>query len=350
MIKLYGFTFLRNGVSHDYSFRESLISLNKLCRKIYIALGKNDDGTSDALNDLDFLEIIPTVWDMSRLGDGGLIFSEQTNIALNTLRRDHCHENGAWGIYLQCDEVIHEDDIEMIVRDLEYADKNGYDAVRFRYLHFWQDHQHIAINKIWYPQEIRALKLDSGVRSYGDAQSFENAQKIFESDARIHHYGHVRDSEKYTIKKDSIIRFIRPKSKLGKYIKREKSSHDKTESLAYLGDHPKVMKDRIIRLKDTWEKEEKSIIWIVGNKNDYSKKIIKKINAKTVNWVQNLNEVPSNEKMNSVIMNPSLVQKILNPSNVPVKMRSKLALLWPSDFFLVLKLSEKGISLKNCND
>ena len=136
MSKIYGFTFLRDGVRHDYTFRESLVSLSKLCTKIFVALGKNDDGTADALKEYPFLEIIPTVWNMDMIGDGGLIFSEQTNIALNALRQKHGDEEGAWGVYLQCDEVIHEDDLDLIRRDILHAEKTGYDAMTFRYLHF----------------------------------------------------------------------------------------------------------------------------------------------------------------------------------------------------------------------
>ena len=119
--------------------------------------------------------------------------------ALEALRADKKSDPEAWGFYLQCDEILHEDDFELIKEDFEKAQASGCDAISFRYFHFWMDHHHVAINKKWYPQEIRAVKVDSECESWGDAQSFRKVKKVYESDARIYHYGHVREQESYQI-------------------------------------------------------------------------------------------------------------------------------------------------------
>src|SRR3990167_5875781 len=157
MNAIYGFAILRNGVKYDYPFQESLRSLCALCHTVYLALGRSEDGTDAALGELNNLVILPTVWDES-LRTSGLILSQQTNIALSALRERHPI---GWGIYLQADEVLDERDFPKFRAVLQTAERNGCDAVSFRYLHFWQSYDRLAVSPRWYPQEIRAVRLES---------------------------------------------------------------------------------------------------------------------------------------------------------------------------------------------
>ncbi len=344
MVRLFGFTLLRNGIKYDYSFRESLLSLAGVCEKIFLALGASEDGTEKAVSDFKNMEIIPTVWD-EKSRQGGIILSEQTNIALKLLRTAHQKTPAAWGFYLQADEVLHEDDFELIRSDLEKAQAEGADAVAFRYLHFWQGHRRLAINKKWYPQEIRAIKLDSSLESWGDAQSFRPAKKIFYSDARIFHYGHVRETESYKIKKQDILRLYHGDNKLPKYQRRERRFDAMTETLAYLGTHPKFMKERILRLENFWVPEKRAEVFIVGKPEIYSSNLIAQIGVEKIEWISTPWKVPPKHWKNLIIPGAGLVPKLFFGSRIPNKMRSKLALPWPADFLLTLMLSEKGIGL-----
>ena len=58
MTEIYGFTLLRNGIKYDYSYHEALLSLAEVTQKIYLALGKSDDGTEESLKNYDFLKFI----------------------------------------------------------------------------------------------------------------------------------------------------------------------------------------------------------------------------------------------------------------------------------------------------
>ena len=177
---LHGFSLLRNGLKYDYPFRESLGGLRSLCESVVLALGKSEDETETAVRDLD-LEIVPTVWDEQKRA-GGVILSEQTNLALSALRTRIGEQ--AWGFYLQADEAISERDFELIRSDLQRAEAEGYDCISFRYLHFWHSYERIAVGRRWYPQEIRCVRLGSGIESYGDAQSFRGWKKRYESTSR----------------------------------------------------------------------------------------------------------------------------------------------------------------------
>lgn len=342
-VNIYGFTLLRNGVKYDYSFRECLKSLAPICESVYLALGESEDGTEDAVKDLDFLRITQTVWDDS-LREGGLILSQQTNVALDALRSDKKDEYGAWGFYLQCDEVIHEEDYDLIREDFRKAEEEGCDAISFRYFHFWMTHDQVAINKKWYPQEIRAVKVDSEARSWGDAQSFENVKNVYQSEARIFHYGHVREEDKYKSKKEDILKLYHSPAKMAKYKRREKRFDRMTETLFYVAKHPELMKERIIRLGGEWLPEKAKKIFILGEKVFFPDDVDSKIYADEVVWVDSLYEIPIAQRKNTIILRPNLWQKIAYPSKVPTQMRSKLALAWSNEMYLTFKLSEKGFA------
>lgn len=346
MANIYGFSFLKDGLRFDYPFQEAFESLSGVTKKIYIALGQNDDGTKAVLEKIPYIHITDTVWDMSRMGKGGVIFSEQTNIALEKLREEHGNEEGAWGIYLQSDEVLHEDSLEQLKKDIEEAEKTGCDAVRFRYFHFWKSHYEIATNKRWYPVEIRAVKLNSKVVNHGDAQGFSGFTKVYDSDVYIHHYGHVRDEEKRQEKQKFLIQSIRASEKFQKYFKREQKAFAGTKTLPLLINHPKVMKERIEKMGESFKQGAKELVYIVGDENSFSDGTKKKINAAEVRWVNSLSDVPASYKKDAVILNPGFWDKILRPTKVTPSMESPLARQWDRDTFLCLKLSEKGVSFK----
>ena len=344
-MRLFGFTMIRNGVSFDYPFRESFTSLSKIAEKVYVALGDGEQETQDIVRAMDFVHVIPTKWD-DELRKGGLIFSQQTNVALEALRKDHRKEPGTWGFYIQGDEVLHEEDYATILRDIARAEETGCDAVTFRYLHFWQDHHSVAINKKWYPHEIRAVKLDAEIWSWGDAQSFTGQKKVYSSDATIYHYGHVRDQSAYLSKKADNLRRYHDDKKLSKYQRKERRFDRQTEILPFWGKHPLVMKERMERLGGIWELPPANEVTIVGDRSKISDQIAENINAHKVYFVSSTKEIPKSSRENVVIMRPAFWQKILYWTWVPLKMRSKLAREWTDDFKLVLKLSERGIGIR----
>jgi hypothetical protein len=346
MTKIYGFSFLKDGVRYDYPFKEAFKSLSSIASKTYVALGQNDDGTKEELEKLPEIEIIPTIWDMSLLGKGGVIFSEQANIALNKIREAHGSEKSAWAVYLQSDEILHEDSIEQLKADIEKADLEGCDAVRLRYFHFWKSHYKVAINKRWYPTEIRVVKLDSKIVNHGDAQGFSGFTKVYDSDVYIHHYGHVRDEEKRQEKQKFLIKYIRQSEKFQKYFKREQKAFADTKTLTVLLKHPKVMTSRIEKMGESFTLNEVSKVYIVGNQSQYSDSTKAKINAKEVFWCTSLSEVPKALRIKAIILEPSIMEKFLYPSKIPKAMLSELARPWDRDSFLLLKLSEKGVSFK----
>ncbi|MBF0206885.1 MAG: hypothetical protein HQK53_08325 [Oligoflexia bacterium] len=355
-MNIYGLAIIHNGAKFDFPFIESLQSMAPFVKSIVINYGECTDETLPRLQALRSslmtpLEILHSKWDMSRK-DRGLIFSDETNRALKWLRdrsdRDY-DDRDAWVIYLQSDEIIHKQDFEVIRRDLQLAEESGCDVVRFRYIHFWQEHNKIAINKKWYPQEIRALRLFSDVLSYGDAQTFYKYKKIYDSDAHIYHYGHVREKSAYREKVDNMIRFYHANQDYQKYARKWKRRDRCTETLDYFGPHPQVIHERIKRLGGVITLPEVERVYIVGKDITFSPETIQRIACKKVIFVSSLKDVPKAFYPWTIVFYPRIRDKIFHRSLldvVPLQMRSPLARAWSQDFVLMLKLSAKGISLK----
>lgn len=347
MVKLYGFAIIRNGVKYDYPFVESLKCLNNLCEEVYVAAGDSEDNTNEVLNDLGFLNIENTVWDPALLKAGGVILSQQTNLILNKLRKDKKDVKHAWGLYLQCDEVLHQRQFKKLLTDIWHAEEHGYDAISLRYFHFWQSHNKIAINKKWYPEEIRVVKLDSKVESWGDAQSFRNCENVYQSDVTVYHYGHIRDEEKYKVKKKEFLELYHTEDKIDKYRKREKRFDDQTEVLDFFGPQPAIMKERIEKLGGVFTAPAKEDIYIIGDRNDYEPELINMINVKHVHFVSAKNKVPEGTDNDLVInMQPNFFERLFSKDEIPGQMRSKLARPWGPNTRLLLKLSKKKIGFK----
>lgn len=341
MISLvYGFTLLRNGLKYDYPFRECLQALTSLCEHSFIALGDSEDGTEEVVNAFEKLTSISTTWDMNLMGDGGKILSQQTNVALGALREKYGKEKSAWGFYLQTDELIHEKDFDQIKKDIEAAQAGGYDAISFRYYHFWLNHNQIAISKRWYPQEIRAIKLDSDIISHGDAQGFIGQKKVYDSDVHIFHYGHVRDEKKREAKQELLIKMIRPGEKFDKYKKREEKAFKNTETLPYYGPHPKWMKERIEKFGDVFEMPQKDFVSIYDPKGIVDEDLRGRIKTEELEVTQ------KKSKYSLSLEAPAggFLSILGFGASIPQSMKSPIARPWSEKQRMEFLLWSKGIS------
>lgn len=112
-----GLTIIRNGIKYDYPFIESLKSMLPICDEIIVVAGNSEDGTNRAILALNEPKIrfIHTIWD-EQLRTGGKILAQQTNIGIQAIKGD-------WILYLQGDEVLHENAKEKILKGIAIAEK-----------------------------------------------------------------------------------------------------------------------------------------------------------------------------------------------------------------------------------
>ena len=96
-MKVSGFSFCRNAVLYDYPVVASIPSILPVVDEFVVNGGRCNDGTLDLIRSIGDpkIRIVESEWDETLRKDG-LIYSQQTNIALS-----HCR--GDWAFYLQAD-------------------------------------------------------------------------------------------------------------------------------------------------------------------------------------------------------------------------------------------------------
>ena len=137
-MKLAGFTYVRNGFDYGVPFLESIQSVLPICSEFIVAVGDSTDGTREAIVNLNNpkIKIIDTVWDM-QLKEGGKVFAQQANIALDHVQAD-------WCLHIQSDEVFHEKELNNIVAQIDANDTDKkVEGFIFPFVHFWGGYDHI---------------------------------------------------------------------------------------------------------------------------------------------------------------------------------------------------------------
>ena len=177
---------------------EAIPSALPVVDEFVVNVGQSNDGTVELIRSIgsEKVRIVESEWDDSMKKDG-LLFSHETNKALA-----RC--SGDWALYLQADEVLHEQDYEPLVRN--FRDHVSHPSVlgfTFRYLHFYGDYR--SCNPWFYHRAVRAIRNDGQVESCGDAVGFwlkadqgylqsVHRERVRPSGATMYHYGWVKPS------------------------------------------------------------------------------------------------------------------------------------------------------------
>lgn len=201
-VRISGFTFARNAIELDYPLEESLRSALDVVDELVVVVASGspaDDtrGRVESIGDAR-VRILDAAWDESRRH---LAYSDLTNVALAAC-------SGDWCLYLQADELIHEDDAPTIrARCEELRDDARVEGLLLDYLHFFGDYRHVQVGQGWYAREIRVIRNGIGVRSVRDAQSFrrdaDRRLTVARAGARVFHYGWVRHPDRMRAKTEA---------------------------------------------------------------------------------------------------------------------------------------------------
>ncbi|HRV30381.1 MAG TPA: glycosyltransferase [Kiritimatiellia bacterium] len=244
-MKISAFTFLRNAARLRFPFVESIRSALPLVDEFIIALGPCDDDTEEQLRAIGDpkIRIIPTTWNENLDGRWkvkGFIYGQQKSIALF-----NC--TGDWALYLEGDEVLHEDDIPRIRAAMErHLDNRRVEALYFRYLHFYGNRNTIAYSPRWYRREVRAVR--NNIPIWGPKGLFFSVVTSYKrmrypraafADATIYHYGWVRPEEKMNEKWSGTIHHWSDKP----YQPVTYTAIDSRVLQPFTGTHPKAIQD-----------------------------------------------------------------------------------------------------------
>ena len=190
VVKISGFTFIRNGVELGYPFVPSIRSLLPLCDEIIVNVPRSTDHTLETIKAIgdSKIRVIESSWD-EKLRRDGLALSHHTNLALRECAGD-------WCVYIQGDEVLHEDTVPVMRAAMERELNNpAVQGLLVDYTHFYGSYWTCVYSFGWYYQEVRVVRGDPNIRSCGDAQGFRTAAgqklRVRKSGGRYFHYGHA---------------------------------------------------------------------------------------------------------------------------------------------------------------
>ena len=248
-MKVCGFTIVKNAAKLYYPIKESILSILPLCDKFIIALGDcdSDDTTRELLESIGSpkIEIFDTVWDKT-LQKGGKVLAVETNKAFDAIPAEY-----DWCFYLQADEVVHEEYHSEIKAAMEkYLNDTEVEGLLFKYRHFWGTYDYIGINRQWYRQEIRIIRNDKAIRSYGDAQGFrrnDKKLKVAPVNAYVNHYGWVRPPEIMSKKNLNFAKLYH--ENIDDTVPIVAFNFDEVDAVKkFEGTHPAAMQERISQL------------------------------------------------------------------------------------------------------
>jgi hypothetical protein len=268
-MKISGFSMARNASKLYYPVKEAVMSALPLVDEFVIAIGKGDedDITRQLIESIgdSKIKIIDTEWDIQKYSRG-TENAHQTDIA-----KEHC--TGDWLLYLQADELIHEEDYDTIRKTCEkYVDNSEVEGFILRYRHFWGDYNHYHTAHGWYPHEIRIVRNHPDIHSWESAQSFRRIPdfdgldyrvqkgtfmlKVVLMDAWIYHYGWVRPPQLMKSKNKALATIHKGEKKVRELEKNNFFSFDYgplNKLKNFYGSHPIVMAERISEF--SWGKE-----------------------------------------------------------------------------------------------
>ena len=192
MVKVSGFTIVRNAIKLDFPVVPSIRSILPICDEVVVNVGRSEDETLDLVRSIGDpkIRIVETEWDMTRRNT---VLGHETHRAMRACTHP-------WGVYIQADEVLHERGAEELAAAIQssHGDQR-IEGLLVRYLHFYGGFETVATHRRWYRREVRAIRLapELDIRPYQGAQGFRVGPEFRKIGARLtgaqmFHYGWAR--------------------------------------------------------------------------------------------------------------------------------------------------------------
>jgi glycosyltransferase involved in cell wall biosynthesis len=251
-MKISGFTFIRNGNVLGYPFGPSIRSLLPLCDEIIVNVPRSTDGTVETVKAIGDpkIRIIESDWDdKEKIGDP--VMRRHTDLAL-----EQC--TGDWCVYIQGDEVLHEDSIPAMraamQRELDNPEVQG---LLVDYTHFYGSFWTEVYSFGWYYKEVRVVRRDPKIRASGGAQGFRTTddQKLHvkNSGGRYFHYGYALEPGQAQIKLGNL-EALYGNEKQSQAIARKARFYDDDQKVKpFTGTHPATMRADISAANWTYQ-------------------------------------------------------------------------------------------------
>lgn len=196
-MRIVGCSLVANAIKLDFPIVEAIGSILPLCDEVIVNVGPSDDGTLDLVRGLGDprVRVIEGRWDQSI---GSAMLAAETQRVLNEARGD-------WAMYIQADEILHEDGVEPLRSALHrVAGDSQIEGLLVDFVHFYGTPDWVGTSRSWYRREVRAIRLGAGLVSRGDAQGFraQDGRRVRarSSGASYYHYGWARPLDALRLK------------------------------------------------------------------------------------------------------------------------------------------------------
>lgn len=251
LMKIAGFTIVRNAVINDYPIVEAIESILPVVDEMVVSIGDSEDNTEELIRSIASpkLRIVHSVWDPA-LRKGGEVLAVETNKAFAQIS-----PNADWAFYIQADEVVHERYHSAIRAAAErHLSDTKVEGLLFKYLHFYGTFDYVGDSRRWYGHEVRIIRNDKAITSFKDAQGFRrHGEKLHvrPTDAFVYHYGWVKNPAQMMRKMKHINQLWHGDLPADQqpWATAEAFNFDEYDSLEkFTGTHPQVMQPRVARL------------------------------------------------------------------------------------------------------
>lgn len=252
-MKISGFTFIRNGNLLDYPYVPAIRSLLPVCDEVIVNVPRSTDDTLASVKAIGDpkIKVIETEWD-DTARTGGLALSHHTNLAL-----DQC--TGDWCVYIQGDEVLHEDTIPAMRQTMERELNNPLvQGLIVDYTHFYGSYWTQTAGFGWYQQEVRVIRRDKNIRSRSDAQSFRTIDgeklRVKHSGGHYLHYGHARHPKMAQVRLREVSKLWHDDAAIEKMCDRPVDFYEDDQKVKpFTGTHPAVMREIVAAANWTYQ-------------------------------------------------------------------------------------------------
>jgi glycosyltransferase involved in cell wall biosynthesis len=244
-VKISGFSFIRNGLALGYPFVPAIRSLLPLCDEIIVNVPRSTDDTLAAVRGIGDpkIRVIESDWDENeKVGDP--VMRRHTDLALAQCAGD-------WCVYIQGDEVLHEDSIPAMRAAMERELTNpAVQGLLVDYTHFYGSYWTEVYSFGWYYKEIRVVRRDPTIRAWGGAQGFRTTDgqklRVKNSGGRYFHYGFALEPSQAARKLGNLAELYGDQDKANEAKARPARIYrDDQKVKPFTGTHPAVMRDLV---------------------------------------------------------------------------------------------------------
>jgi glycosyltransferase involved in cell wall biosynthesis len=243
-MSLAGILCVRNGFALDYNWVQAAHSLLSVCDELVLSDCDSTDGTRRAMDDWQMMDARITLcnfpWTNPKHTDQW--YPEWINYARQHCTSEHC-------IYLDADEVLHEDDFVTVVAAAEQKR-----TLYFKRLNFWKNAQSlIPEGKCCGTKVLRMAPANMPVPSdYPYGPAVDTVKQAVDSDIRVFHYGFLRHRKAFFAKAREVQRIWagsfdprleKAEAFEGNWAEMPGVTGWEGNLVDYRGTHPKIMHD-----------------------------------------------------------------------------------------------------------